>query len=180
MAGELRRVGVIELRLDDSKLRPAQVGLQQQVERTTSSFNGLRGVMAAIGGVAAVHLAAGMIRSAAATEDAAGAFASLTRDADGATATLDALRQATGGAVKDFDLLTAANTAMLQGLPRNAAAMSELAAAARVLGDATGKDTVQAFEILTGGIGRSSSRMLTEIGLVVDSDAAHQAYANSL
>ena len=180
MAGELRRVGVIELRLDDSKLRPVQVDVQQQVERTTSSFNGLRGVMAAIGGVAAVHLAAGMIRSAAATEDAAGAFASLTRDADGATATLDALRQATGGAVKDFDLLTAANTAMLQGLPRNAAAMSELAAAARVLGDATGKDTLEAFEILTSGIGRSNSRMLTTIGLVVDSDAAHKAYAQSL
>src|SRR3990167_3826418 len=208
MAGELRRVGVIELRLDDSKLRPAQVGLQQQVERTTSSFNGLRGVMsklkpeqvgvqqqverttssfdglrgvmAAIGGVAAVHLAAGMVRSSAATENAAASFAALTRDADGATATLDALRRGTAGATREVDLLVAANTAMLMGMPRSAAAMGELAEASRVLGRATGRTAAEAFNDIAIGIGRQSRLILDNIGLVVDADLAYKSFAKSI
>jgi len=90
------------------------------------------------------------------------------------------LRKATRGAVSDIDLFRVTNNAALLGVVQSQEEYIKLATAARRLGRAAGRTTVDAINDLSIGIGRQSRLILDNLGIVVRVDEANQKYANSL
>lgn len=93
---------------------------------------------------------------------------------------MQALRTGTRGMVSDFELMKAANKAMLLGLPVTAESMGELSKAAVVLGKAMGQDATKSVDDLITALGRSSPMILDNLGLSVKVGEANEAYAKSL
>lgn len=97
---------------------------------------------------------------------------------DEATSALDELRVATRGTVSDIELMTNANQAMLLGIdPKALPAMFKGALAAS---QATGRPVSSAIADITTGIGRQSRMILDNLGIIVNAEAANEAYAMSL
>lgn len=90
------------------------------------------------------------------------------------------MRDGTKGMVSDFDLMTQANKAMLLGLPITADGMGNLAKTATTLGKAMGQDAGKSLDDLITALGRSSPKILDNLGLTVDITAANETYADSL
>lgn len=91
---------------------------------------------------------------------------------------LDTLREATRGTVNDIDLMKQANQALLLGIdPEALPAMFEGALAAS---QATGRPVADAITDITTGIGRQSRLILDNLGIIVKSGEANDAYAKSL
>lgn len=97
-----------------------------------------------------------------------------------AQAMLGAMRTGTRGLVADMDLMSAANKAVLLGLPVTASEMGDLARTATVLGGAMGLGPTQAFDNLITALGRSSPLILDNLGLTVKVGEANEAYAAQL
>jgi hypothetical protein len=93
---------------------------------------------------------------------------------------LSAMQEGTMGMVNNIDLMTAANKAMLLGLPVSAQEMGKLASAATTLGRAMGLDATQAFDNLVTALGRVSPLILDNLGITVSMDEANRKYASSL
>ncbi len=93
---------------------------------------------------------------------------------------LGSMRGATSGLISDFDLMAAANKAILLGLPVTASSMGTLAQAATVLGRAMGRDAKTSIDDMTTALGRSSPMILDNLGLSVKVGEANEAYARSL
>lgn len=91
---------------------------------------------------------------------------------------VDTLRKAVRGTVSEVDLLRAANNAMALGLPTED--LNELFAAAQTVGAVMGRDTLQAVQDLTTGIGRQSKLILDNLGIIVDTNKAYEEYAETL
>lgn len=92
-------------------------------------------------------------------------------------AMLAASQGATRGLISDFDLMAAANKAILLGLPVTAQSMGGLAQSAVVLGRAMGQDAKKSLDDLTTALGRSSPLILDNLGLTVKVGQANEAYA---
>ena len=95
-------------------------------------------------------------------------------------AMLGEMRAGTQGLVSDLDLMTAANKAVLLGLPVTAAEMGDLSQTATVLGRAMGLGPTQAFDNLITALGRSSPLILDNLGLSVKVGEANTVYAAAL
>ena len=108
----------------------------------------------------------------------ANSFQRLQGSAALAQQTLNELRTATQGLVSDFELQKAANQAVLLGLPTEG--FDKLAAAAIRLGSATGRDAVGAINDLVEGVGKGSTELLDNLGVVVRADDAYRNYAETL
>ena len=108
------------------------------------------------------------------------AFNTLAGGTENATVAIDKLREATNNTMSDFDLFQQANNAMILGVSKNSDEMAEMFDIAQRLGNALGKDTRMSVESLITGIGRQSRMMLDNIGIIVKSDEAYKAYAQSL
>jgi hypothetical protein len=105
-------------------------------------------------------------------------FNALTKDVDAETLSLDTLRKATRNTVSDVELLQSANVALALGLPIEG--LNDLYDAAMSVGNAMGLTTAQAVSDLTRGIGRQSNMILDNLGIVVDTEAAYEAWAEEL
>jgi hypothetical protein len=108
------------------------------------------------------------------------AFATLSEESDGLTVSLKKITEATNGTMSEFDLFQQANNAMILGVTKNSDEMAEMFDIAQRLGRALGKDTAQSVESLVTGIGRQSRLMLDNIGIIVKSEEAYEAYAKKL
>ena len=108
------------------------------------------------------------------------AFNTLAGGTDSATVAIDKLRGATNNTMSDFDLFQQANNAMILGVSKNSDEMAEMFDIAQRLGNALGKDTRMSVESLITGIGRQSRLMLDNIGIIVKSEEAYEAYAEAL
>ena len=108
------------------------------------------------------------------------AFDSLQGSTGLASQTLKSLKEATNGAMSEFDLFQQANNAMILGITKNSDEMSEMFDMAQRLGSALGQDTKLSVESLITGIGRQSRMMLDNIGIVVDTEKAYKVYADEL
>ena len=82
--------------------------------------------------------------------------------------------------MSDFDLFQQANNAMILGVSRNSDEMAEMFDIAQRLGRALGRDTASSVESLVTGIGRQSRLMLDNIGIIVKSEEAYEAYAEKI
>lgn len=93
---------------------------------------------------------------------------------------MERLKQTSGGAISEYNLMLAANKAMMLGVADSADEMGKLMEIARVRGAAMGLSTSQAFDNLVTGLGRGSALILDNLGIMVDADAVNKAYAESL
>jgi len=121
-----------------------------------------------------------MGKEAAVLEGMSRAFDTLSGGTENATVAIDKLRGATNNTMSDFDLFQQANNAMVLGVSRNSDEMAEMFDIAQRLGRALGKDTRMSVESLITGIGRQSRLMLDNIGIIVKSEEAYEAYAKKL
>jgi len=97
-----------------------------------------------------------------------------------ATEAIEAFRDATQNLVTDADLLANANSAILLGLVENQQQFEDLAAAAITLGQAVGQDAVQSLENLVNGLGRGSTEVLDNLGIVLRAEEAYEIFAKRL
>ena len=84
---------------------------------------------------------------------------------------LNELRRATQGTVKDIELMTGANKALLLGISQEQLPM--LFEAAEKLGSVVGVDAADAFNRLTMGIETGNEKMLKSVGIVIDLEGAY-------
>ena len=108
------------------------------------------------------------------------AFATLSGASDGLTISLKKITEATNGTMSEFNLFQQANNAMILGVTKNSDEMAEMFDIAQRLGKALGRDTASSVESLVTGIGRQSRLMLDNIGIIVKSEEAYEAYAEEL
>ena len=92
-------------------------------------------------------------------------------------AMLTATRTATKGLITDLDIMAASNKAILLGLPVTADEMGVLGAAAVTLGKAMKQDAGKSLDDLLISLGRSSPKILDNLGLVVKLGDANKAFA---
>lgn len=90
------------------------------------------------------------------------------------------MRTATHGMVSDFDLMLAANKAVLLGLPVTTESLSQMATASTTLGRAMGLTATDALDKMIVALGRSSVLRLDDLGLTVDQEQANIAYAATI
>jgi hypothetical protein len=108
------------------------------------------------------------------------AFNTLADGGMDATKSLDRLKEATNNTMSEFDLFQQANNAMILGVSQNTEEMAEMFDMAQRLGNALGRDTKESVESLITGIGRQSRLMLDNIGIIVKSEEAYDAFAEKL
>ena len=119
-------------------------------------------------------------KQAAQIEGMETAFNTLSGGAENASVAIAKLTHATDGTMSNFDLFQQANNAMVLGITKNSDEMASMFDMAQRLGKALGVDTKRSVESLVTGIGRQSRLMLDNIGIIVKSDEAYQAYAEKL
>ncbi len=93
---------------------------------------------------------------------------------------LAALKSGSRGMVAEYDLMTAANKAMLLGLPVTTDSMGQLAQTATTLGRAMGLGPTKSLDDLITALGRSSPMILDNLGLTVKLSEAYDRYAEKL
>lgn len=89
------------------------------------------------------------------------------------------LTAAAKGLIDDEDILKSANKAILM-MGKSAERLPELMEVARKASVIYGKDTKETFETLTEAVGRGNTRMLKQMGIIVDAEAAQKKYARSI
>lgn len=159
--------------------------LDDEVQDNERSFGGMGQAAAVAGGMIATQLLDALketviesVQLAAAIGPLKNGFAAMTEGVDPATLSLESLREAVGGTVSDMGLLTAANNALALGLPTED--LNDLFAAARKVGNAMGRTTLEAVNDLTTGLGRQSKLILDNLGIVVNTEQAYRDYADSI
>lgn len=110
----------------------------------------------------------GAMERADAVEDLSGAFVNLQGGAGAASEKLKALQAATEGTATKMDLMQMANQAVMTGLDDGKGRVEKLAAAAKQLGEAFGKDTSQAFDQLATSLSRGTTKGLVSLGVMVE------------
>ena len=90
------------------------------------------------------------------------------------------LNHAVNGTMKQTDLMTEANNAMMLGVVKSDEEMAQLFDTAQRLGQALGVDTAQAVNSLVTGMGRQSKLMLDNLGIMIDTNKANEDFAESI
>ena len=107
------------------------------------------------------------------------AFNTLSGATENSSIALGKLKKATDNTMSSFDLFQQANNAMILGVSKNSDEMAEMFDIAQRLGRALGRDTASSVESLITGIGRQSRLMLDNIGIIVKSEEAYEAFAKA-
>lgn len=152
-------------------LRTGVNGLLAPLRLLSGFFFSLKGILVGFGAIK-------LIQRANEVDNLSRGFEGLTRQAGILSQTfLGKLRRATAGVVSDLDLLRLGNSALLLDIVKSEDQFAELAEGARRLGDATGVNAARAIEILTESIAGQNSRGLKNLGLIVNTTEAQNAYA---
>ena len=93
---------------------------------------------------------------------------------------LDKVRAASQGLVTDFDLMASANQALTLGLVQSEEEFAALAESAIALGQAAGRTAKESIDDLVTGLGRQSTEVLDNLGIILKADDAYQTYAASI
>ncbi len=93
---------------------------------------------------------------------------------------VNAVQKASFYTITDYDAMKAANLAMTMGISTDATEISQLMQIAIERGRAFGLTTEDAFDRITRGIGRRSTRILDDLGFTVNAIQANKEYAASL
>lgn len=82
--------------------------------------------------------------------------------------------------VSDLDIMSSAAKAMMLGVGGSADELASLMEVAAIRGRALGMDATEAFDQIVRGIGRLSPKILDNLGIIIDADAAYDAYAEGV
>ena len=144
----------------------------------------------AIGVGAALYAVRGTIRGLGAIVNISGkasqidvmttAFLNMGKQLNFNENSLEKLRVATNNTVEDIELLEMANNALLLGIVNSDDEMANLFDSAQRLARAVGKDARFGVESLVTGMGRQSKLMLDNIGIIIKTEDAYKAYAETL
>lgn len=93
---------------------------------------------------------------------------------------IGAARDATSGLISDFELAKFANMSMALGIESNSKKFAELTESAVKLGARINQDATQSVESLMVAVGRGSTEMLDNLGVVLKVEEAHRIYAKQL
>jgi len=181
MAVTTRR-GKIEIDVDvkgSGKLRKASgdvADLEKNVGRTgATAINSLTDLKSAF------ELTAGAVMGAV---DAFDEYISRAGKLSGMTEALafsiDKAKAATQGLIGDFELIEAANRGVALGVDLNAQKFADLAKAAAIVSRKMGTDVKDAIGDLMTGLGRQSSAILDNLGIIVKAETAYTDYAASI
>lgn len=156
------------------KVTDGAKNMVRQFERHWASISA--GAFAAWG---AVNKAMDMTESYAKHAQSLTAFGGMVRKVGlDATVEFDKIRNASGGLIDDKALAEAANRAMSLGIPiQNLTGFLEIA---RAKARDMGTTTADAFNDLVVALGRQSAPILDNLGIIVKTEAANEAYAKSL
>ena len=161
-------------------------GIERQTDSLVDGMRLLQNIMTfSVAGIGIRELgrfSMEMARLGAETERIGNAFAGLSEQRLG-TAALDSLtqlREAARGAISDYDLMLAANKAMMLGVTDDVETMARLVEVAIERGRAMGVGAQQAFGDIITGIGRMSPLILDNLGIVTGGARAFDEYAASL
>lgn len=148
---------------------------QEALQKLNKGALVLGGTLTAIGAAGGLYYKSAT-DSAAKYSDVHASFVKMVgEDAEGL---LEAMKRASGETVRDIDLITSANKALLMGIdPKALPRMMEIArAAAR----ATGQDVSFMFESIMVGTARQSRLILDNLGIIVTEGEAYEKYAKSI
>lgn len=122
-----------------------------------------------------------MARESAQAERLGASFDTLaTKAGQSSQDMLSSMEDASRGTISDVTLMGDANKAMLLGVATTGEKMSQLLEVAAARGKAMGETTAAAYGDIITGIGRLSPRILDNLGIIVDQEAANKAYAASV
>lgn len=93
---------------------------------------------------------------------------------------IEAAKRGSSGLITSFEAMRAANQAVLFGLPLTIKEMETLARVSVTLGRAMDLDAGRALNDLIIGLGRSSPRILDNLGIIVKMVDANEKYAKSI
>jgi hypothetical protein len=142
MAADYRLGGVIDLK---DKTGPGAKSAQQNISGLEGAVNAAKAALFALGAQQAVRTAVELGRLGAQAERTESAFVNIAGGTDAAEDNLEAMREATRGAVDDMGLMQAANQMLQMGLADNAEELRRNATLATRLGGAMGKDAAGAM-----------------------------------
>lgn len=92
----------------------------------------------------------------------------------------DAIVEASNDTITRFDAMQSASRAMALGVTTDAGQMADLMEVARFRARLMGMDTTQAFDDIVTGIGRTSPKILDNLGIVFDAQSTYSTYAESV
>ena len=93
---------------------------------------------------------------------------------------LSALKDASKGAVGEYDLMLSANRAMKLGVAENTEDMTDLMKISRLYGQQMWQDVTQSFNDIVAWLWRWSPKILDNIWIIIDSEKAYEDYAKTL
>jgi len=91
-----------------------------------------------------------------------------------------ATKKASFNTISQYDIMKGANLALTMGITTNATEISQLMQIAIERGRAFGLTTEDAFDRITRGIGRRSTKILDDLGFTANAISANKEYADSL
>lgn len=139
---------------------------------------GITAAIAAVGALSAAIVALGMRGSD--VGDITEAFDMMNQQIGNTGDVIGGLREAFDGTVTDFTIMEATNKALNMGLKITAEEMALTATAARVLGEKTGVDAVEAYERMNAAMATGQTRMVKGLLDTVALSEAVDKYAASL
>jgi len=160
-------------------------GLDKAIGQMSGGLSGL-GAIIGVGAIAALAgQAAGAVVEMAKASEASSMLRSsfdglATTAGTTGSAIMASMKQASGGAISEYNLMLSANKAMMLGVASSGEEMAKLLEIATTRGRAMGLSTQQAFDNLVTGLGRGSALILDNLGIIVDADSVNKEYAASI
>lgn len=161
-------------------------GLDRQAQQVTGGLNAFGKALGVVGLVAlsqqAAQVTAELVQLGAETMTIRSEFEALAgRAGASADAMLAAMQKASRGTITEYDLMRAANQAMVLGVADSADEMAAMLEFAQTRARQLGISTQFAFESLVTGIGRGSALILDNVGISLSNiNAAMDEYAASI
>ena len=132
-----------------------------------------------LAGIMAVREAWNMMNSAAKARQEKRSFEALAASyGSNAKQIVASLKEVSQETVDTMTLIRNAGTAMMMGInPEDTVALMKIATATAKM---TGQTTVKAFEDITLAVGRQSKMILDNLGIIIDTEKANEAYAKKM
>lgn len=93
---------------------------------------------------------------------------------------LKALKEASKGAVSEYDLMLSANRSLKLWVASNTEDMTDLMKIARLYGQQMGQDVTQSFNDIVTWLWRWSPMILDNLWIIIDSEKAYEEYAEKI
>lgn len=188
MADDRIRIGIEATNNASGPIGQVQNSLRGLEGAAGAATQGLTGIGTAIG-VGAIAALAGQVGAAVvelarlggAVQAVGTSFEGLASRAGAVPAQLLAsLKAASNGTINEYNLMLAANKALLLGVADTSEEMGALMQIAQSRGRAMGLSVTQAFNDLVTGLGRVSPLILDNLGITVDLERVNNEYAASI